>query len=1031
MGLAVANAISAIVFQKFDSSIPIKEFVSNTQSLHNKLFELTTSNPVFKLSNEILALLLVIKLPRDQFNSLIQNLLSDLKNFSTDSVFNRLLTKSQSMKTNGSDDTAMAYSATQKPRKAPKGDQSSKEPMALCHLPSHPLSMHSNVECRTQNPSLNQPRNPRPSRPMGQTTLAPAPAVSRGLSAVASLTNAEKARLFDHLQTAHANSIATNLSVPPIAEPSSPDEPERTVYFSNVHSAVAQRKPTFNCKYDMVLDTGADQFILHSAERFTSMVPIEPIAIKTADESCHLYATHRGDASIESFDDEGCAYTMIMPDSLYCKDISVNLVSAMQLCDIGCTSKGNSMLIAFQHPGSGQLFAQRQSNSNKLWTIRPRHMSMCLAVSTDDMHQRMGHLHSAALRRFCNPGGKSSGFCTLCIHAKSHRHSFQSSLPQANLLLYRVHSDVVGPFQTPTPSGNQYFVSFINEFSRFTKIYLLKHKSEVFDRFCEYLTKVEHHSGERLCILKCDWGGEYSSSRFLAFTATHGILMEQGPASTPEHNSVAKRYNRTIMERSRAKMIHAALPKSLWGEVVLATSHILNLSPTSSATDLPVNTWQHACAGSGAHLADHAFLRVIGCQALAHIPKTHRRKLDKCAKILVHVGYEAGSKAYILWDPNTNCVQISRDVTFNKSYFPLWDSSIHQLPSIHDNYEIDESADQLVSAHAVDPTSTVVGSSPSPSSSPPTPSPPLSPSSPLPSPPLPLSNTSPLSPVSPIAPVRPSRSTRPPACYGNFVSYAAGARGVTDADNLTYAQAMASPDAAHWRAAMQVGFDSLVSHSVGRLIKRPSNAKVLGGMWQFRRKRDTSGQITKYKARWVILGNHQIHGINYFETYASVGFKESLTTLYALAESEDLGIQSFGIITAFLTGSMDVPVHSVQVKGFEDQSKDILLLDQSIYGAKQAHCQFNATLKIKLASMGFHSTKVVDSLYSKWVARDFVHIHMHVDDGLVVSNSPSMVSTTRNNLSRLYDVKWNTHPTKHLGIKINRDCPRHLLHLSQ
>lgn len=84
---------------------------------------------------------------------------------------------------------------------------------------------------------------------------------------------------------------------------------------------------------------------------------------------------------------------------------------------------------------------------------------------------------------------------------------------------------------------------------------------------------------------------------------------------------------------------------------------------------------------------------------------------------------------------------------------------------------------------------------------------------------------------------------------------------------------------------------------------------------------------------------------------------------------------------------MDVPVHSIQVQGFEDESGDILLLDQSIYGAKQAHRQLNVKLKSNLASIGFHSTEVDDSLYSKWDGKNFVHIHMHVDDGLVVSNS--------------------------------------------
>lgn len=172
----------------------------------------------------------------------------------------------------------------------------------------------------------------------------------------------------------------------------------------------------------------------------------------------------------------------------------------------------------------------------------------------------------------------------------------------------------------------------------------------------------------------------------------------------------------------------------------------------------------------------------------------------------------------------------------------------------------------------------------------------------------------------------PTRTSRAPARYGNIVSYAA-ARGASDADNPTYAQAMSGPDAQHWRAAMKVEFDSLVSHSVGQLIKRPSSANVLGGMWHFKQKRDTNGVVTKYKARWVILGNHQIRGVDYFETYASVGVKESLNTLYALAASEDLELEAFDIITAFLTGSKDVPVHSVQVRVFEDESRDVLLLD--------------------------------------------------------------------------------------------------------
>lgn len=115
----MANAISAIVYQKFDSLILIKDFVSNTQSLHNELAELSTSHPGFQMTDEILALLLVIKLPRNNFNSIIQQFLSDIKNLTTGVVFDRLLTESQSMKP-VSEESSTALAA--KSRKAPKGD---------------------------------------------------------------------------------------------------------------------------------------------------------------------------------------------------------------------------------------------------------------------------------------------------------------------------------------------------------------------------------------------------------------------------------------------------------------------------------------------------------------------------------------------------------------------------------------------------------------------------------------------------------------------------------------------------------------------------------------------------------------------------------------------------------------------------------------------------------------------------------------------------------------------------------------------
>jgi histone deacetylase 1/2 len=71
-----------------------------------------------------------------------------------------------------------------------------------------------------------------------------------------------------------------------------------------------------------------------------------------------------------------------------------------------------------------------------------------------------------------------------------------------------VFSDVWGP--APTSIGrNNYYVSFIDDFSKFTWIYLLKHKFEVFQKFHDFQSMVECQFNKKIPAIQTDWGGEY------------------------------------------------------------------------------------------------------------------------------------------------------------------------------------------------------------------------------------------------------------------------------------------------------------------------------------------------------------------------------------------------------------------------------------------------------------------------------------------------------------------------------------------
>lgn len=165
-----------------------------------------------------------------------------------------------------------------------------------------------------------------------------------------------------------------------------------------------------------------------------------------------------------------------------------------------------------------------------------------------------------------------------------------------------------------------------------------------------------------------------------------------------------------------------------------------------------------------------------------------------------------------------------------------------------------------------------------------------------------------------LPPARTQRQRIPVPRLGNLVAYHVKTDSSStlplcnddgaESDCPTFSKAMKGPNREDWFQAMSKEFTSLQAHGVGTLVHPPTGANILPGMWRLKQKRDEFGRITTYKARWVAGGNHQIKGIDFESTYASVGLTDTLRTLYALAAAEDLEMQSFDIETACLTMSM-------------------------------------------------------------------------------------------------------------------------------
>ena len=136
--------------------------------------------------------------------------------------------------------------------------------------------------------------------------------------------------------------------------------------------------------------------------------------------------------------------------------------------------------------------------------------------------------------------------------------------------------------QISTHSGCMYFITCIDDMSRYCHVYLIKHKSEALDKFIEYKTFVEKQTNHQIKILRSDRGGEYVSNDFKEFCKKEGIKHELTTSYTPQQNGVFERKNRTLVSTILAMLSYSKLPKIFWGEALHTTNYLQNRSPTKA-----------------------------------------------------------------------------------------------------------------------------------------------------------------------------------------------------------------------------------------------------------------------------------------------------------------------------------------------------------------------------------------------------------------------------------------------------------------
>ena len=133
-------------------------------------------------------------------------------------------------------------------------------------------------------------------------------------------------------------------------------------------------------------------------------------------------------------------------------------------------------------------------------------------------------------------------------------------------------------------------------------------------------------------------------------------------------------------------------------------------------------------------------------------------------------------------------------------------------------------------------------------------------------------------------------------------------------------------------------FQALVDNGTWRLVPRPPGANLVTGKWIFKHKYHSDGFLVHHKARWVVRGFSQQHGIDYDETFSPSGKPATIRTVLSLVASRHWPIRQLDVKNAFLHGHLDETVYCQQPPDFADSSHPdyVCLLQKSLYGLKQA-----------------------------------------------------------------------------------------------
>jgi len=240
--------------------------------------------------------------------------------------------------------------------------------------------------------------------------------------------------------------------------------------------------------------------------------------------------------------------------------------------------------------------------------------------------------------------------------------------------------------------------------------------------------------------------------------------------------------------------------------------------------------------------------------------------------------------------------------------------------------------------------------------------------------------------------------------------------------------------------------------SLGRIVEIPPKRKAIGSKWVHRVKTTSSGELDKLKSRLVALGNRQVYGIDYTNTYAPVAQHETVKLVLTIIAGFDFEAECLDVCSAFLGSpheegyevylrmpqgvDFDFTKGEVILERVKEQAEKncqswAVLLMKSIYGLKQSHRQWYKTVTNYLSGLECVATSFDPRLLYYHSGSSLMVIVLFVDDLLLASSSSKLLRQVKSRFCGHFKVTESGNLSSYIGLKIKRQRAMRTITISQ